>query len=270
VGGGGGGQFRQGHFHFPPVLHLHGDRLTDEVVADDFGLPFRQADSFPHFGQVSVEFLVRGVFVSQAAHETAADAGDLAGIEAELLLFGHAHGHGLEVLEEVAAAQGPAADAQAPHHPGPVAHADLSELDAGAELLDQFLHQFPEIYPARGGEVEDELGGLKEAVDLHQIDGELAGLDATAAELCGPLFQAAILLVLGQVPRGSQPHQLFGFTAPFRGVLVRENAVHPAQDQALFGFHHHQVPEAKALRQRGDQGAFPTGEEADLGQIHGR
>src|SRR5699024_11524728 len=62
----------------------------------------------------AVQVLVGGLLVPQAAHQAAAAAADLGGVEGEALLLGHPDGDGLEVPQKAAAAEGLAAQADAP------------------------------------------------------------------------------------------------------------------------------------------------------------
>ena len=50
-------------------------------------------------------------------------------------------GHRHKVVQELGAAEGPAADAQASQHLGLVPHTDLPQLDAGMDGAGQVLHQ---------------------------------------------------------------------------------------------------------------------------------
>src|SRR5437667_10961445 len=65
-----------------------------------------------------------GQLVAQAALEAPAEAGQLGGIETQILLLGHLDRHRLERGEKRRTAQRPAARAVSPDHLGLVTHAD--------------------------------------------------------------------------------------------------------------------------------------------------
>ena len=82
-------------------------------------------------------FFVGVIFVSQAAFESAAAAGDFAGVERGFLQFGHFHGNGRHFAEVRVAADGFAAVAVVCQQPGFVADADLSHLNPQVEVTRQ-------------------------------------------------------------------------------------------------------------------------------------
>src|SRR5262245_58267951 len=107
--------------------------------------------------------------VPQTALQAAAEARQLGGVQAELLLLRHLDRHGFERREERRAAERTAARPVAADHLRLVADADLPHLDTHAELAGQFAHQLAEIHATLGCEVEDH----PRTVELHLDAGEL-------------------------------------------------------------------------------------------------
>ena len=74
-----------------------------------------------------------------------------------------------------------------------VADADLAQLDAAAELGRQIAHQFAEVDPALGGEVEDQPRSVEELLDPRQLHRQVPLADLQQA---GPVGLTLALLVL--------------------------------------------------------------------------
>src|SRR5699024_12346069 len=91
----------------------------------------------------AVQVLVGGLLIPQAAHQAAAAAADLGGVEGEALLLGHPDGDGLEVPQKAAAAEGLAEQADATHHLAIVTHADLAQIDPHMDGAGQDLDTLP-------------------------------------------------------------------------------------------------------------------------------
>ena len=113
--------------------HLHA--LADGVDLGKHAHAVRCDDILAHLGQLLERLGIVVLLVFEAAHEPSAEAGDLRGIEGKVLLLGHLDGHGLEIAQEGAAADGPTAGAEAAEHLRLVAHADLTKLYAHLEHL---------------------------------------------------------------------------------------------------------------------------------------
>ena len=121
-------------------------------------MPFVRLVALAQLGAAAVEGVVVLLLVAQAAEQAPADAGDLGGVEEEVLLLGHLDGHGGEPVQEAPAAADHAAVAQRADHLRLVAHAYLAQLDARVVFVDEVLDQLPEIDASRRREVEDHLG----------------------------------------------------------------------------------------------------------------
>ena len=147
------------------------------------------------------QVLIGLLFILQAAHQPPAGAGDLGGIEGEVLGLCHLNGYRLELVQELGTAEGPAADAQAAQHLGLVPHTDLPQLDAGMDGAGQVLHQGPEVHPAFRREEEEHLVSLKAVLRLHQLHLQAVGGDLLLTDLEGlclllPVFFHRLLVFL--------------------------------------------------------------------------
>ena len=130
------------HGVFPQIegivggMNAHLDLFPDGVDFRDNARAVGGHDVLAHLGQLLQRGLVIILLIFQAAHEPTAGAGNFGGVQREILLLGHFDGHGLEITQERAAADGPAAGPQAAQHFGLVPHADLPKFDAGVEHAD--------------------------------------------------------------------------------------------------------------------------------------
>ena len=144
------------------------------------------------------------LLVFKTAHEASAGAGDLGGVQAQILGLRHFNGYGLEILQKFPAAEGTSADAQTPDQLGLVPHADLPQLDAGVESPGQILDQLPEIHPLVGGEVKQDLAAVKGALRPDKLHVETMGGDLLTADVAGTLLPGLVLrgdpLILGGGP----------------------------------------------------------------------
>ena len=122
------------------------------------------------------------MLVFQAAHQTAAYTGDLRRIERKVLVLGHVDGDRVKVVEVGRAAQLSAAAAEAADHLRLVAHADLAQLDTGAEHAGKILDQLAEVYAAVRGEVEQQLVHVERAFRGHKVHFELSVLNFALAD----------------------------------------------------------------------------------------
>ena len=139
------------------------------VDADDGARPVGGLHKGIHTGGVLHQVLIGLLLILQAAHEPAAGAGNLGGVQGEVLGLGHLDGDRLELPQKGVAAEGTAADSQAPQHLGLIPNADLPQLNPGVEDRGQALHQAPEVHPSVGGEEEEDFGPLKAALHAHQL-----------------------------------------------------------------------------------------------------
>lgn len=172
----------------------HAQRPRDHVGLHDHPRALGRFDDAAHAGRDLVEVFIGGLLVHQAAHQPPAGAADLGRVQGEALLLGHFDGNGLEVLQKTAAAKRLAANAQAAQHARLVAHADLAQLDAGAEGARQIFYQVPEIDAAVGREVKQDLGAVQRVLHVHQLHIQLMLGDALFAHGEGVLFVVAVFL----------------------------------------------------------------------------
>ena len=144
----------------PLLQQLHALHIAGAVGGLDEGL---------HLGHPLGGVLIGVLLVLEAAHQPPAGAGDLGGVQAQVLGLGHLDGHGQEPVQELGAAEGPPADAKAADHLGLVPDADLPQLDSGAEDGGQVPDQLPEVHPPVGGEVEHDFVAVKAHGDADQL-----------------------------------------------------------------------------------------------------
>ena len=104
----------------------HSIQCLGDGLLGDLGLWF--------WGLLSAPWRAWLVLVVQAAHEPAAEARELAGVQDQVLLLGHLDGYGRKALEPCLAAKLLPAYPKAAYHLGGIADAYLPELYAGAEL----------------------------------------------------------------------------------------------------------------------------------------
>ena len=129
--------------------------------------------------------LIGVLLILQAAHQPPAGAGNLGGIQRQVLGLGHLDGDRLELVQELRAAEGPSTDAQTAQHLGLVPHADLTQLNAGMDGTGQVLYQGAEVHPALGGEEEEYLVALKAVLGLYQLHLQTVLGDLLLADLEG-------------------------------------------------------------------------------------
>ena len=149
-----------------------------------------------------------GIFIGillifQTAHESAAGAGDLGGVQAQRLGLCHLDGNGHEAVEERSTAEGSAADAETAQHLRLVTDTDLAQLDSCAEDRGQILHQLTEVHTAFGGEEENDLVALKVAGNVHQLHIQLMLGDLALADLRRFLFALTVVQQGAAVAIGS-------------------------------------------------------------------
>ena len=110
------------------------------------------------------------------------------------MLLGHLDRDRLELAQKAVAAERPPADSQTPKHLGLIPHADLPQLDPGAEDRGQVLDQLPEVDPPVGGEIEKDFVVVEGVLHVHQLHVELVLLDFLQRDLGRLLFVLAVLL----------------------------------------------------------------------------
>ena len=217
--------------------HLH--QLPDGVDLRDHAHAVRGHDVLAHPRHALEGLLVGVLLVLQAAHEPAAQAGDLRRIQRQVLLLRHLDGHRLEVAQERAAADGPPAGAQTAQHLRLVAHADLAQLDAHLEHAGQILHQLAEVHAAVGGEIEDDLGVVEGVLHAHQLHLQLVPRHLLLTDAERLLLAAGVVLRALLVLLGGDAHHLL----QRRDDLLVADGARAGHDlaelDAARGLHHH-------------------------------
>ena len=191
--------FFQRQFLFFVVLVEHGQRIAEHVGPQHLHGALRGLVFLAQTRAIVVEAVVVLLLVGKAAEQTAADARDFGGVEEQVLLLGHADGHGSELAQVPAAAADHAAVAHGPHHLGLVAHPYLAQFDAGAVFAHQILDQLAKVDAGRRREIENELAAVKKDLNVHELHVQAAVTDALAAELRGLAGQFLVGTALGQV-----------------------------------------------------------------------
>src|SRR5512140_155687 len=105
-------------------------------------------------------------FVAEAALEPAAHPGELGRRQGKVLLLRHLERDRLEFADPGRTAERPPAHAHPAVPAGFVPDADLPQLDPGPEDRRQVLHQFPEVDPLLGGEVERDPVAVELVLDV--------------------------------------------------------------------------------------------------------
>ena len=114
-----------------PAPHITSSTTLGTNVILDFAVDSAALHPFAALWEALPEGAIGLEFVPQTAEEPAALAGDLGGIECQVLFLGHFYRYWLEVAEKGGAAKFPAADPHSPHQFRFVADADLAHLDSG-------------------------------------------------------------------------------------------------------------------------------------------
>ena len=156
--------------------------------------------------------------------------------------LGHFDGHGLELVEKLSAAEGLAADTKAAQHPGLVPHADLPQLNAGAENARQILHQGAEVHPAVGGKEKENFGSVEAVLHLDQLHVQAVALHQLLADLQrlllpAPVFPDLLFILIG----GQADHRAQGLhhgAVLHHGIAAHAGAVF----QALARLHDDAAP----------------------------
>ena len=100
-------------------------------------------DIVTHTRKLAVQFFVSVFLIFQAAHQSAADTGDLGGIQGQILLLRHLDGYRHEIRQIAVTAQRSSTDTDTAADLGLIA--DLAQLDTGLEHTCQILDQFTEV-----------------------------------------------------------------------------------------------------------------------------
>ena len=212
------------------LFHTHLHPLTEQIQLDDCATAVGGVHKGLQLGAGADQILIGILLVLQTAHESAAGAGDLGGVQAEILGLGHLDGYGLEIVQKAGAAEGSAADAQTTHHLGLITNTDLAQLDTGVEHAGQLFHQFTEVHPLIGSEEKQDLAAVKGVLGGDQLHVQLVLLNLFHAQIEGPLFLAAVLLHHFFVMGGGQTQNI----AQGRHHILGGNGVIAAGADAKF------------------------------------
>ena len=162
------------------VLQAQHQLLTRRVIFLNTRLAERRIDERLLFGRTALKVLVRFELIAQAAHQAAANAADLGGIERQVLLFCHADRDGLKLSAKARATELLAALGIAAHQASLVAHADLAHVDANVQRRGQILDELAKIDALLGRKVEHGLLAAKQVLDAHRLHLEVEFFDQTA------------------------------------------------------------------------------------------
>ena len=134
-------------------LNRSAERYAFDDRADAVGglYVFSDTGCFPDFLFVYV------VLESETAHKTTACAGDLCGVEREILLLRHLYRHLCKIGKEGRTAERASADCESSDKFGFISDSDLTEFDARAEDRSEILDQLTEVNAPFGGKVECQL-----------------------------------------------------------------------------------------------------------------
>ena len=162
------------------VLQAQHQLLARRVIFLNTRLAERRIDERLLFGRTALKVLVRFELIAQAAHQAAANAADLGGIERQVLLFCHADRDGLKLSAKARAAELLSALGIAAHQAGLVAHADLAHVDANVQRRGQILDELAKIDALLGRKVEHGLLAAKQVLDADRLHLEVEFFDQTA------------------------------------------------------------------------------------------
>ena len=162
------------------VLQAQHQLLTRRVIFLNTRLAERRIDERLLFGRTALKVLVRFELIAQAAHQAAAHAADLGGIERQVLLFCHADRDGLKLSAKARATELLAALGIAAHQASLVAHADLAHVDANVQRRGQILDELTKIDAFLGRKVEHGLLAAKQVLDADRLHLEVELFDQTA------------------------------------------------------------------------------------------
>ncbi len=128
-------------------------------------------------GQISVQLLVGVFLIFKAAHQTAADTGNLGRIQGKVLFLGHFDGNRDKIRQIGMAAKGSAANTDTAQDLGLIPDADLAQLDPGTENPCQILYQIAEIHAAIRCKIEKDLTVIKGIFCVDELHIQLMAAD---------------------------------------------------------------------------------------------
>ena len=173
-----GAQIGQGNHATVTVGCAQRDALVEDVAGDHLLLAQRRRQDLPLFREFASTQHVELMLVAQAAHQPTAGPGDLLRIERQLLIFGDAEIDRTQVGEPRRRAVLASAASHARESLGFVAHADLLELDPGAEQRGEIAHQAAKVDATFGGKVDREFAPVPLPFDIGELHHQMVGLHA--------------------------------------------------------------------------------------------
>ena len=153
-------------------IKLDEHKLHQNLRVDHDAGALGRADARLVLRKPLAQLLVGRVLVAQAAHEAAAAARDLQGVERRLLDLRRLHRNRLEHLEEVLAAAVLAAALVVGHEPRLVARADLAHLDAAAVFPRERLRNLAEVDALVGQVVDEKQRLVERQLEVDDLRGE--------------------------------------------------------------------------------------------------
>ena len=168
-----------------PAVQADLHPLPQQLHALHVARPVGGLDEGLQLGHPLGGVLIGVLFVLEAAHQPPAGAGDLGGVQAQILGLGHLDGNRHKPVQKLGAAEGPPADAKAPDHLRLVPDADLPELNPRPEDRSQIPDQLPEVHPPVGGEIEHDLVAVKAHGDVDQLHLQAVVGDFALADVKG-------------------------------------------------------------------------------------
>src|SRR5262249_47681171 len=157
-----------------------------------------------HPRQIAAQLLVGRELVEQAALEPAAVAEQPVVGQRHVLRLGHLHRDRLELSQIRRAAELPAPPPHAVEHPGGVAGADLSHLDARAELAREIAHELAEIDALLAAEVHSHPALPGRHLDVHDLHDQIARARQPLAGEDGRLLPTPLLAVIARLLVGGE------------------------------------------------------------------
>ena len=163
------------------VVQLHLASAAQHLGRDHLAAPLGRIDHAALPGRDLLQLGIGLMLILQAAHQTAAHAGNLRRVERQVLVLRHVDGHRVEIVQIRAAAQLAPAGAQPADHLGLVAHADLAQFNARAEHAGKVLDQLAEVHAPVRGKVKQHFTHVKRAFRGHKVHFQTALLDLALA-----------------------------------------------------------------------------------------
>ena len=185
------------------LVQLHLDGGAEKIDLDGRSVTVLGLDEGTLLRNLLDQVFIGFLLIPQAAHQTAAAAGDFGGIEGKGLNFCHLGGDGMKVVQKLIAAVGTAADSQASQHFRFVPNPDLPQLDPIVQDSGQVLDQRTEIHPSVRSKKEGGLAAFKIALDIDQLHIQAVLLNLLTADLKRAFLPLAIEFLGAEIHLGS-------------------------------------------------------------------